>query len=227
MLSLGGTITMVPQAAGGIAPRLGAAELVASVPELAEVARDRGREPRAAAEPVACAGQPRRRRGTYRTGLRRWRRRGRRHPGHRHDRGIAFLLDLLVAGDKPVVMTGAMRGADAPGADGPANLLAAARVAVSEDARGLGTLAVLNYDIHAARFVQKTHTTLPSAFASPMHRADRRGGGRAAALLRPRCAAAHLSRLPARHRRSRWCAGRWAMTGGYSRPCPASATPAR
>ena len=36
-LSLGGTITMVPTDSGGIAPPLGAAELVASVPELAEV----------------------------------------------------------------------------------------------------------------------------------------------------------------------------------------------
>ena len=80
----------------------------------------------------------------------------------------AFILDLLVGGDRPVVMTGAMRGADAPGADGPANLLAAARVAASPEARGLGTLVVLNYDIHAARFVQKAHTALPSAFASPL-----------------------------------------------------------
>src|SRR5271166_1077879 len=80
----------------------------------------------------------------------------------------AFILDLLVGGEKPVVVTGAMRGADAPGADGPANLLAAARVATAREARGLGTLAVLNYDIHAARFVQKSHTTLPSAFSSPL-----------------------------------------------------------
>jgi L-asparaginase len=79
----------------------------------------------------------------------------------------AFLLDLLVGGDQPVVVTGAMRGAAMPGADGPANLLAAARVAASEPARGLGTLAVLNDEIHAARFVQKSHTALPSAFTSP------------------------------------------------------------
>ena len=52
-LSLGGTITMVPSAAGGIAPKLGAAELVASVPELADVARDRGAVAVPPAEPVA------------------------------------------------------------------------------------------------------------------------------------------------------------------------------
>jgi L-asparaginase len=80
----------------------------------------------------------------------------------------AFLLDVLVPAPKPVVVTGAMRGADAPGADGPANLLAAARVAASPEARGSSTLVVLNYDIHAARFVQKSHTALPSAFASPL-----------------------------------------------------------
>ena len=37
ILSLGGTITMVPSDSGGITPKLGAAELVASVPALAEV----------------------------------------------------------------------------------------------------------------------------------------------------------------------------------------------
>jgi L-asparaginase len=78
----------------------------------------------------------------------------------------AFVLDLLVGGDKPVVVTGAMRGPEAPGADGPANLLASAIVAAAPAARGLGTLVVLNDTIHAARFVQKASTFLPSTFAS-------------------------------------------------------------
>jgi L-asparaginase len=79
----------------------------------------------------------------------------------------AFVLDLLVTSDRPVVVTGAMRGAAMPGADGPANLLAAVIVACSEGAIGLGTLVVLNDEVHAARFVRKMHTASPSAFASP------------------------------------------------------------
>ena len=38
VLSLGGTITMLPSAGAGIAPTLGAAELVACVPALAQLA---------------------------------------------------------------------------------------------------------------------------------------------------------------------------------------------
>jgi L-asparaginase len=80
----------------------------------------------------------------------------------------AFLLDVLCAGDAPIVITGAMRGPSAPGADGPANLLAAVQVAASASARGLGALVVLNEQIHAARFVSKRHTSSPSTFQSPL-----------------------------------------------------------
>ena len=168
LLSLGGTITMVPSAEGGIAPKLGAAELVASVPDLATVAEIEADSPARLPSPSLTPGHlvdvARRIAAAFAAGV----------DGAVVIQGTdtieesAFLLDLLVAGEQPVVVTGAMRGAAAPGADGPANLLAAARVAASDAARGLGTLAVLNDEIHAARFVQKSHTALPSAFTSPM-----------------------------------------------------------
>lgn len=78
----------------------------------------------------------------------------------------AFALDLLWAGDAPLVVSGAMRPADQPGTDGPANLLSAVRVAASPTARGLGCVVVINDEIHAARHVQKAHTTNPAAFRS-------------------------------------------------------------
>jgi L-asparaginase len=78
----------------------------------------------------------------------------------------AFLLDCLVATDAPLVVTGAMRSRGAPGADGPANLLAALRVAASPLAAGLGALVVFNDEVHAARFVVKAHSTSPGAFRS-------------------------------------------------------------
>ncbi|SEL92363.1 asparaginase [Streptacidiphilus jiangxiensis] len=79
----------------------------------------------------------------------------------------AYLLDLVWAEDAPLVVTGAMRNPTLAGHDGPANLLAAARVAESPAARGLGVLVAFSDEIHAARFVRKTHSTSTATFASP------------------------------------------------------------
>src|SRR5690606_29101645 len=72
-------------------------------------------------------------------------------------------------GETPVVVTGAMRTVSDAGYEGYANLAAAIRVAAGHEARGLGTLVVMNDQIHAARWVTKTHTLAIDTFQSPDH----------------------------------------------------------
>jgi L-asparaginase len=93
---------------------------------------------------------------------------------------------MLPAG-KPVVLTGAMRPADHPEADGPANLLAAVRLAASAEARGKGVLVVMNGTAFGARRVVKARCSGLDAFesAEPWQaaRADGRFAGLAVAEL--------------------------------------------
>jgi L-asparaginase len=79
---------------------------------------------------------------------------------------VAFALDLLIDSDRPMVLTGAMRFANQPGAEGAANLKAAFDVASDPDAGGRGVLVVMNDEIHAARFVTKANTMSTAAFSS-------------------------------------------------------------
>lgn len=167
VLSLGGTITMTGGGAGGIVPKLGAADLVAAVPVLAGIAEIEARSPfrvgssSLTIENVASVA------AAIREGFEQGFDAAIVIQGTDTIEETAFALDLLVDDARPVVVIGAMRGAEAPGADGPANLHAAALVAVDPQARGLGTLVVLNDEIHAARFVRKAHTALTSTFVSP------------------------------------------------------------
>lgn len=76
----------------------------------------------------------------------------------------AFFLNLTVKTDIPVVIVGSMRSSNEISADGPANLLNAVRVSISEQARGKGVLVVLNENISAARDLLKINNRRAETF---------------------------------------------------------------
>ena len=80
----------------------------------------------------------------------------------------AFFLNLVVKGDKPVVMVGSMRPSTAVSADGPLNLYNAVGVAIDPNAKGRGVLVVMNDWIHGAHSLTKTSTTAIQTFMSPV-----------------------------------------------------------
>jgi len=80
----------------------------------------------------------------------------------------AFFLNLVVKGEKPVVMVGSMRPSTAVSADGPLNLYNAIGVAIDPNAKGRGVLVVMNDWIHAAHSLTKTSTTALQTFMSPV-----------------------------------------------------------
>ncbi|WP_320064607.1 asparaginase [Micromonospora sp. RTGN7] len=168
LFTLGGTIAMAGSVGGGVVARLAGADLIAAVPGLADLGhpldvRD--------APPVPSANL------TYRQIL------GLVDAASAAVNGgavgvvatqgtdtleeTAYLADLVWPHPEPLVFTGAMRNPTLAGADGPANLLAAARVATAPAARGLGALVAFHDEVHAARWVRKTHSTSTAAFVSP------------------------------------------------------------
>ncbi|HEY0129463.1 MAG TPA: asparaginase [Rubrobacteraceae bacterium] len=166
VFSLGGTISSVDSGGKGVEPTLTGEALVSDVPEIAGVAEVSAVSFRQAAsgeltidDLVELASEIEGRIDEGASGVV-------VTQGTDTIEETSFVLDLLVDGDAPVVVTGAMRNPTLPGADGPANLLASIQVAASEVARGLGAVVVLNDEIHAARFVRKTHTSNPATFRS-------------------------------------------------------------
>ncbi len=166
--SLGGTITMTSQAEGqGVAPALDADDLVAAAPGLEAGARVQAstlaRAPSASltfADVLGALAWARRSVEGGATGVV-------LIQGTDTLEETAYLLDLFWNRTAPLVLTGAMRPPHQAGADGPANLLAAVTVAASDAARELGTVVVLNDEVHEARQVRKTHATALHAFTSP------------------------------------------------------------
>lgn len=173
LIACGGTIASVVEPGVGALPRIDVGALARDRPEIAEVARLLPRQMRLVPSPhmtfgdifdLAAASRAAFAAGSDGVVI---------AQGTDTIEEVAFGLDLLVDGDAPIIVTGAMRNASMAGVDGPANLLAAVRVASSPAARGLGTLVVMNDEIHAARFVRKTHSQSPATFVS--HQAGRLG----------------------------------------------------
>jgi L-asparaginase len=169
LLFTGGTISMrLDPETGAAVPALGSAEILAQVPHLGDVAdfetEDFSRLP-----------------GPHVTPEHMWRLARRaaawlERPDidglvitHGTDtiEETAYLLDLVLTADKPVVLVGAMRTVSDASWDGPANLLAATRVAASPASRGHGVLVVMDDLILPARDARKVHTEASNAFASP------------------------------------------------------------
>lgn len=79
----------------------------------------------------------------------------------------AWLLDLVLDLEIPVVLTGSMRPLNGISSDADANLASAVRVAAATRGAGGSVLVVLNDEIHAPRSVTKSHTLRLNAFQSP------------------------------------------------------------
>lgn len=167
--SLGGTITMTTASADGrgVAPSLSAEDLLASVPQLGDVAvlttETLQTVPGASLSFTDIMEALRWARTEVAGGA----------SGAVVIQGTdtieetAYLLDVYWDEEAPLVVTGAMRPPQLAGADGPANLLASVRVACSGRARGRGVLVVLNDEIHAASRVRKMRASGLNAFESP------------------------------------------------------------
>ena len=79
----------------------------------------------------------------------------------------AYFLNLVIHTKKPIVLTGAMRPANAVSADGLKNLYNAVVLAANSESIGKGVLVTLNDVIHHARDVTKTNVSTVDAFESP------------------------------------------------------------
>ena len=79
----------------------------------------------------------------------------------------AYLLDLTIKSEKPVVITGAMRSGSELGYDGPSNLAASICTAISDDAKKRGVLVCFNGELNSASEVTKANSMALNAFRTP------------------------------------------------------------
>jgi L-asparaginase len=164
----GGTISMrFDPATGGAVPALSGEEIIAQVPGLGEIADfdviDFGRWPGPHVTPSRMMELARAARGKLAdesvAGA---------VVTHGTDtlEETAYLLDLVLNQEKPIVFVGAMRNSSELSWDGPGNLRSAVRVAVDPQARGLGVIVAMNDQLIAAAEATKTHTESTDTFQS-------------------------------------------------------------
>ncbi|WP_349305914.1 asparaginase [Clostridium swellfunianum] len=79
----------------------------------------------------------------------------------------AFLLDLTINSEKPVVVTGSMRNSSELGYDGPANLAASICTVISDESKNRGVLVCLNDELNCASEVTKANSMSLDTFKSP------------------------------------------------------------
>jgi L-asparaginase len=79
----------------------------------------------------------------------------------------AYLLDLTINNEKPVVVTGSMRNSSELGYDGPANLAASICTVISDEAKNRGVLVCLNDELNCASEVTKANSMSLDTFKSP------------------------------------------------------------
>lgn len=171
VLALGGTIAMVKGDEGGVRPGLTAEDLIGAVPGIEEIAT-------LTAETISTIGSSDLRIENVIAVAKRIRAMtvAGEIDGAVVTQGTdtleesAFLLDLLLDGSIPVVVTGAMRNPLSASHDGPGNLLAAVRTVADPQvcihSKELGVLVVLLDTIHAAIDVAKADTARIDAFHS-------------------------------------------------------------
>ena len=147
--------------------RLGNGELLAQLPELADIAAVRK------SHSAACQARP----WSTRTGSI-WCARSTRSSIEDQADGIvithgtntleetAYFLNLTLKTDRPVVIVGSMRPSSAISADGYLNVVNAVRVAADPASRGRGCLVVMNDTIFNGRDVTKNSTYRVQAFQS-------------------------------------------------------------
>ncbi len=78
----------------------------------------------------------------------------------------AYLIDLTVKTEKPIVLIGAMKTSTEPDWDGPKNLIDAIHICNNVNSKNMGALVCLNGEINAASEVTKTHTENIETFHS-------------------------------------------------------------